>query len=544
MSAPLAQPGDNGDKADNTPKPNAGTGIIKKKCSFCGKLAVQVSTSDFGDVVCIQLECGHAIMRDKLAPADPDEIVSEDGRMLFDYQKKSVEFVEAAGGSAIIAHEMGLGKTVIELALLLRNKQKMLPALIIVKSGLRLQWLAECVRWVGIVPQVIMTSKEKPYFSHFKIIIVSIDMVRALNWSEEICSKFKSVTIDECQLMKNSTSQRTKAIRKLFSKVPHRRGLSGTPIKNNAGEYFPILNFINNEQFPSEARFLREDVVWDGYKAHGLRYPKLFAEKTKSWIIRYLREEVLPDLPPVFRTFRKVEMEDGLKAAYEEVVKDFLNYMDGLDEQPNWGSQNILGYFAQMRHIIGISKAQDAVDYAEEFLLSTNRKLTIFVHHKKVGEMIMAKLSQTLKDSGYEPAAGIFSEMDVQTRQDNVEKFRTAGCRILVASTLAAGEGLNLQFCSDCLITERQWNPANEEQAEARFPRPGTELKRSEGGKINAAYLVAIGTMDEWLTQLVEKKRSIVQQTLDGKTVPWAEQSLFKELYEIIRSKGRDNIVR
>ena len=50
--------------------------------------------------------------------------------------------------------------------------------------------------------------------------------------------------------------------------------------------------------------------------------------------------------------------------------------------------------------------------------------------------------------------------------------------------------------------------------------------------------------MDEWLTALVEKKRSIVQQTLDGKTIPWTEQSLFKELYTIIRAKGRNNIAR
>jgi hypothetical protein len=46
------------------------------------------------------------------------------------------------------------------------------------------------------------------------------------------------------------------------------------------------------------------------------------------------------------------------------------------------------------------------------------------------------------------------------------------------------------------------------------------------------------------LTQLVERKRSIMQQTLDGKSVPWDQQSLFKELANILRIKGRNNIVR
>lgn len=518
--------------------------VIKRKCPFCNKLATQKSSLTVGSKVYVTLECKHTITRDTLAPPDPVEIVSEDGRSLFDYQIKTLEFVERAGGNAIIAHEMGLGKTVCDLAVLLRNKEKMLPALYIVKSGLRLQWLAECFRWTGLVAQVIYKSSEQPYLDTFPVVIVSVDMVRALRWSEETCAKFKSVTIDECQMIKNADSARTKAIRKMFSQVPHRRGLSGTPIKNNAGEYFPILNFVNPEQFPSEAKFLRDDVVCVGVKTFGLKYPAMFEKKTKDWIIRFLREDVLPDLPPIFRTFRKVEMEEGLLEAYKQTVKDFLDYYEGLDDEPDWNSTNILGYFSKMRHITGISKAQNAVDYAEEFLLGTNRKLVIFVHHKDVGQMIIRKLSQTLKDGGYEEAAEITSDMDVKERADNVERFKTAGCRILVASTLAAGEGLNLQFCSDCLIVERQWNPANEEQAEARFPRPGTLLKKSEGGVISAAYLIAIGTIDEWLTQLVERKRSIMQQTLDGKDVPWDQQSLFKELANILRIKGRNNIIR
>jgi SNF2 family DNA or RNA helicase len=518
--------------------------VIKKKCPNCKKLAVQKSSLTVGGKIYITLECKHTIIKDALAPPDPDEIVSSDGRMLFDYQIKSVEFAERAGGNAIIAHEMGLGKTVIDLALLLRNKEQMLPALYIVKSGLRLQWLGEVFRWTGMAAQVIYTTKEKPY-PGFPVVIVSIDMVRGLKWTEEEIARFKSVTIDECQLIKNSTSQRTMAIRKMFSKIPHRRGLSGTPIKNNAGEYFPILNFVNPEQFPSEAKFLRDDVVWDGVKSYGLKYPKMFENKTKDWIIRYLREDVLPDLPPIFRQFRKVEMEAGLSEAYKQVVKEFAQFYDSLDDEPDFGDgSNILGYFSKMRHLTGISKAQDAVDYAEEFLLSTNRKLTLFVHHKDVGQMIIRKLAQTLKDGGFDEPAEITSDMDVQTRQANVEKFRAPGCRILVASTLAAGEGLNLQFCSDCLIVERQWNPANEEQAEARFPRPGTLLKRSEGGTINAGYLIAINTIDEWLTSLVEKKRSIMQQTLDGKNIPYDQQSLMKELASILAQQGRNFLRR
>ena len=50
----------------------------------------------------------------------------------------------------------------------------------------------------------------------------------------------------------------------------------------------------------------------------------------------------------------------------------------------------------------------------------------------------------------------------------------------MVASQLAAGEGLNLQTCSDCVMHERQWNPGKEEQAEGRFIRIGQTARQCQ----------------------------------------------------------------
>jgi SNF2 family DNA or RNA helicase len=101
--------------------------------------------------------------------------------------------------------------------------------------------------------------------------------------------------------------------------------------------------------------------------------------------------------------------------------------------------------------------------------------------------------------------------------------------RILVASTLAAGEGKNFQFCSDAVLMERQWNPANEEQAEARFTRIG-----SEADFVGVKYIVARGTFDEVMAKLVEKKRQHVVQSLSGKNVKWTESDFMSELMRLI----------
>jgi SNF2 family DNA or RNA helicase len=103
----------------------------------------------------------------------------------------------------------------------------------------------------------------------------------------------------------------------------------------------------------------------------------------------------------------------------------------------------------------------------------------------------------------------------------------------MLLSTQAAAEGLNLQFCSDCLIMERQWNPSTEEQAEARFTRPGSTADR-----VNAHYLIAAGTIDDFFTELVEIKRRNVAQTLDGQEFEWDEKSLMAELGRVAMEKG------
>lgn len=81
-------------------------------------------------------------------------------------------------------------------------------------------------------------------------------------------------------------------------------------------------------------------------------------------------------------------------------------------------------------------------------------------------------------------------------------------------------------------MLERQWNPANEEQAESRFHRFG------QLNPVAVNYLIATETIDEYFSELVEKKRAIVAQTLDGKEVAWETNSLMKELAAILVQKG------
>jgi SNF2 family DNA or RNA helicase len=82
-------------------------------------------------------------------------------------------------------------------------------------------------------------------------------------------------------------------------------------------------------------------------------------------------------------------------------------------------------------------------------------------------------------------------------------------------------------------MLERQWNPANEEQAEGRFARIGQE------DNIIVTYMLASETIDEKFTEIVETKRAIIANTLDGKEYQWDQASLMKELATVLVMKGK-----
>lgn len=530
--------------------------FIKAKCPQCGKVAETVQEYVLGESTYCTLKCGHIIGKKHIITTSrrPEEIVSLDNKRLFPFQCEGVKFVENSGGRCLIGDEMGLGKTIQALGTLILHETDMCPFLWIGKSSLKYQYQHEIMRWMGedYFAQVIEKASDH-LMKGFIGYIVSYDLLRRLTVkSDDKKSKdfldqivrlgVKTVVLDECQQIKNSEASRTVHTRRIVGAVPNVIALSGTPIKNHAAEYFPILNMLNPQMFPRESSFVQYecDSYWTGYgyKTGGLRNPERFKEKTKGFIIRRERAEVMPDLPKIQRQFQLREMGKEIEKAYIEAFKQFrMEYngggysgeMNAFEE-----SSNILAYLSRMRHLVGLAKVDPCIDNVMEFLGSTDRKLTIFHHHKDVGEMLREKLNMVLKELELEPVLHLTADLDAESRYDMVSEFTNSKSRrLLMASTLASGEGLNLQVCSDCIMLERQWNPANEEQAEARFPRPGSTAQ-----SIAAVYLVAVGTVDEFFSEIVERKREIVTNTLGGEAVEWDQSSIMKELAETLAASG------
>jgi len=545
---------------------------IAIQCNTCNKRVTVNSEVTLGDLRIIELSCGHEQYEKTIEVNKSviNEYKSVNGKTPRQYQKDGIKFSEKSGLRCLIADEMRLGKTPQALIAVKLNKEMTYPCAIVCKSSLKEQWARECYEWTGSDLVAVIQSAADAIPAGCEFYIFSFDIFRRFKKGktkdviadslidgqlyesdvkdakdDEIVNifkklKIKCIIIDECQQIKSRTSQRTIEIRNLIQdiKIKHIIALSGTPIKNSAAEYFTVLNLIRPEYFPVYKSYLRRWV--DSYmqgntvKWGGLCDPEGFKQFTKDFVIRRERNEVMPDLPKVDRNFKFSYLGDEVKDAYAATLKEFQEYAEGSDNKGTEKMVHLLAYMNKMRHLTGIAKVESALDFATEYLTSCNRKLVFFVHHKDVGLMLCNKLDELCKMGGLAAPIMLSADIAPQNRQPIIDKFLQSDCRFAIASTLAYGEGVTMKECADCVIVERQWNPANEEQAESRF----IHMEQKES-KINATYLVAVSTIDEFFSELVERKRAIFSNTMSGKEIEWDESSIMKELTDILANSGK-----
>ena len=143
------------------------------------------------------------------------------------------------------------------------------------------------------------------------------------------------------------------------------------------------------------------------------------------------------------------------------------------------------------------------------------------------------ELAESLRKQGIK-VMKLTAEFNDGERYTIQETFNATPRVVMIASTLASGEGIDLQTCADCVMHERQWNPQNEDQAApGRFRRIG-----QKSSVINLTFTEAEGTIDEHLDYLVESKRLAFHSVMNKSEVPtWNQGDIAKQLAELIVTK-------
>jgi len=459
-----------------------------------------------------------------------------------------------------IFDDMGLGKTMQALAILRFHSSLYSPTMVVTKSAIKFQWFKAAITWLGpeFISQIISTSKDY-LMPGLKMYIIPYDLLRRFPREKLHKLGIKLVILDEVQQIKNPDSSRTQEVRKLVSANSDCKvlPLSATPWKNRGSEFFPALNLMDPIKFHSYQAYLDQwvDYFYEGPKKKmgGIRNIQKFKDYTQSLITRREYNEVMDEFPDINRMKLPVQLDELQQSTYDDSVSDFVAWYNDFvlsGEEENINGIELLAKMARMRHITGLAKIPATLGFIEQFVADTERKLVVFVHHKDVGELMYGalintdkesnpdyhELAQTLKDEGIPVYQYTSKHTGRPEGYDIQERFNDNKRCIMIASTLACGEGLNLQTCADSILHERQWNPQNEDQATpGRFRRIG-----QVSGVINITCPESEGTIDEHLDYIVESKRKQFHAAMNkGEAPVWSENQFAKELAEMIVARHK-----
>tara|TARA_Y100000310_G_scaffold94852_1_gene92614 strand:- start:3415 stop:5067 length:1653 start_codon:yes stop_codon:yes gene_type:complete len=450
---------------------------------------------------------------------------------LFPYQEVGVAFIELSKGKALIGDDMGLGKTAQSLAWLALHKEKR-PVIVICPASVKVNWGREIDKWIPNSTFQSIDSGKDAIEKGMDFYIINYDLLRK---HEEGLLNIKAsvVILDESTYIKERKSQRTKATLKIAKNSPHVLALSGTPILNKPMEFFNILNLLTPTVFKSQYKFGEQFCGMEhngyGFSYSGATNTELLNFLLKSIMIRREKKEVLKDLPPKRREFmyigipnQIIRMHDAAELDLANAVKDYntRGLSSGERSERRMLAITALGY---LRQVVGMAKAEQTLEIVRP-TLEAGEKIVIFGHHKAV----LDKLEEDVTKAGYANVR-IDGQVTGKKRQKLIDEFQeNPDCKVMIASILAMGMGVNLVSASSVFIVERQWTPAVEEQGEDRLWRIGQEKE------VTVWYLVTADTVDDKMNSLIERKRDLVSRIVDGKKIS-KEESLVSELLETYR---------
>lgn len=463
---------------------------------------------------------------------------------LRDYQNTGALFVDAAGGRAIIADEMGLGKTPQSLAW--AGAAPEVDVLIaVVPQCAKIHWSREASRWMWR-PNVYVISgrfgEKNNDWTKFivgrvkkqakTVIIINYDILPNKNktikmangktrrrqipgtgWVDNL-PKPDLVIIDEVQKIKTTTSRRTIATTRLCASVKYAVGLSGTPIEARPSEFFPILHIVAPDQFPDFWLYCIDfcnahDNGW-GWDYSGSSNLDKLRKMIEPFMIRRLKSDVLKDLPEKQRVVIPVEISN--RREYELAFNNLEAWLKSVGKKPPVAES--LARFAYLKQIAARGKLPSAIEWIEDYMEATGRKLVVFaVHHEMIDALYSHFRSVAVKFDGRTPA---------KLRQKAVDGFQEdPKVRLFIGQVEAAGTAITLTAAQDTLTVELMTTPAPHLQAEDRVHRIGQTAQ-----SVTAYYMLAENTIEERLVTLCEDKQSTVAQLLPG------DDHLLKALYK------------
>jgi superfamily II DNA or RNA helicase len=422
------------------------------------------------------------------------------------YQRAGIDwlcFLRDAGLGALLADDMGLGKTLQTLCAV-RGR-----TLIVAPKSVVHNWQIEAGRFRPSLRTSLYQGPKRALDPRADVTITSYAILR-LDADELARESWDTVVLDEAQAIKNPDSQVSRAAYALKSKFSV--ALTGTPLENRLEELWSILYFSHRGLLPGRSQFHERYAApieqGDRERLAALR------QKTKPFVLRRLKRDVLPELPPRTDMILEVELDPAERDVYNAVRAATLR--DVVKKLEEGGSVlPALEALLRMRQAAchaGLVPGQQADTSSKIEALLENLEQVAAEGHKA---LVFSQWTSLLdRVEPHLQAANLrFERLDGSTRDraSVVATFQSeSGPPVLLTSLKAGGTGLNLTAADHVFLLDPWWNPAVEDQAADRAHRIGQERP------VMVYRLIAKDTVEEGILALQAKKRGLAEAALEG----------------------------
>jgi superfamily II DNA or RNA helicase len=427
----------------------------------------------------------------------PDDLTAS----LRPYQQAGVDwlrFLRRAGLGGVLADDMGLGKTLQALCVVDGR------TLVVCPRSVVHNWADEIRKFrPGLSVNVFhgpgrSLTDARVTLTTYALLRMDIDTLEAERWD--------MVVLDEAQSIKNPDSQAARAAYRL--RAEFRLSLSGTPVENRLDELWSQLHFTNpgllGARRDFDTRYASPIGTGDAAAAERLR------QKVRPFVLRRLKRDVLPDLPPRTDTVLQVELDERERDIYEAVRaatrEDVVRQLRG-------GGSVLAALEALLRLRQAACHPQLLPGHQAERSSKLERLLLALEDAAADGHKALVFSQWTSLLDLVEPhLAGIpYVRLDGSTRDRAavVDRFQDPdGPPVMLVSLKAGGTGLNLTAADHVFLLDPWWNPAVEDQAADRAHRIGQERP------VMVYRLVTRDTVEEGILALQERKRALADAAL------------------------------
>jgi SNF2 family DNA or RNA helicase len=429
---------------------------------------------------------------------------------LYPFQEEVLKWTQTLK-RGIIGLDMGLGKTVISIALVCsRDYQR---TLIVLPLQIIEQWRVSFVRFTNLKPEEIViyqgSHRKQHDLTKYRVILTTYDVVRR---DVTLFPPVSCLILDEAHKIRNEKTQSYNTTRRLALEIPSIWLLTGTTIHNKYKDFHNLVEFLS---LPS-------------IKISDLK-EKYYYRLTKQQVLLNLPEKVIKRCP--------LRFDDQHKAQYNLVYEDMKITTDDYKNHPSLSQLGlVMTKILRLRQVCNHPDASyDEEDYKNPHNRHPDQSSAKFTEILRIlsqipeGEKVIIfsqwrHTFRVLKTYLTRPVLEYNGKKTISDRNQVIQDFKQGPVPIMLITLTSGGVGLDLSCANHVIMIDSWWNQALEAQAIDRVYRIG----QTKPVEVHCMYMT--NSIEDWMLKMKEEKFRVDTTFHDESDIYSVNKEMLKEL--------------